>query len=227
MPLPSPRSPAGSLRARAVPREPAAARRRAGSAACALAALTAATATAQSPPPTGAVAVVGTVNQMQAGGTVGEQRIGAICSPPFFRPNSVVGVGGVAVGGSIAWWSEAIHPVLQPPTHHSAGTCITLFFVSPFSFSSVPLPLTAPNFNLLFVPPATAILVGAPWTQVHQTGGGGAIVPPGGFNRWFMTLDVPQLPALVGSVWTAQSMRLDPANLLLYLSNDYLVQIWS
>lgn len=202
---------------------PAHHRRTAGAVAAALAA---ASALAQSPPPTGPVSVVGAVNQLQTGGVLGEQRIGALCAPAFHRPLAPVGAGGVGLGGSIAWWSEAIHPLLQPPTHHTAGTCITLFFVAPFAFSSLPLPLTAPGFGTLFAPPGASLLIGAPWTQVHQTGGGGAVIPPGGFNRWYVTLDVPPLAALVGSVWMAQAMRLDPSNLLLYLSNDHMVQIW-
>jgi hypothetical protein len=88
---------------------------------------------AQSPPPTGAVSIVGTLNQPQTGGLLGQQRIGGICAPAFFRANSQIGAGGVALGGSICWWSEAIHPVLQPLTLHTAGSCIAFFLVSPFA----------------------------------------------------------------------------------------------
>jgi hypothetical protein len=181
---------------------------------------------AQSPPPTGGVSVVGLTNQMQTAGPFGEQRIGAICAPQFYRSAAPLGAGGVGLGGSIAWWSEAINPTAVPLTLHAAGTALTFFAVSPFAFSSLQLPFAAPGHDLLFVP-TTAFVVAAPWTFVMTTGGGGAIIPPGGYDRWYLTLDVPLNPSLVGSVWAAQALRIDPTDLLIYLSNEYLVQIWS
>lgn len=182
---------------------------------------------AQSPPPTGPVSVVGLTNQMQSGGPFGDQRIGAICAPQFYRGTAPVGAGGVALGGSICWWSEAIHPTLTPLTLHAAGTCITFFALAPFQFSSFALPFAAPGHNLLFVPTSTAFLLSAPWTVQMSTGGGGAIVPPGGYDRWYLTLDVPVNTALLGSVWDVQAMRLDPTDGLLYLSHEHLVQVWN
>lgn len=181
---------------------------------------------AQSPPPTGAVSIVGTLNQPQTGGLLGQQRIGGICAPAFFRANSQIGAGGVALGGSICWWSEAIHPVLQPLTLHTAGSCITFFLVSPFAFSSLPLPIAAPGHDLVFVPPVSTLVLLAPWNQVLVTGGSGAIVPTGGYDRWFLTVDVPNQANLLGSVWAAQSARIDPTNLMIYLSDEHLVQVW-
>ena len=181
---------------------------------------------AQSPPPTGAVSVVGTTNQSQAGGPVGEQRIGAICAPGHFRGGAPIGAGGVALGGSIGWWSEAIDPTATPLTLHAAGTCFVLFLVAPFQFSTLPFPGAAAGHDQVFVPPLAAVAVVAPWVQVHTSGGGGAVVPPSGYDRWFLTLDVPGNPALLGSVWAAQAARFDPANLQLYFSNEYIVQVW-
>lgn len=182
---------------------------------------------AQSPPPTGIVATVGTTNQTQSGGPLGEQRIGGICAPTFFRSTAPIGAGGVALGGSICWWSEAIHPTMQPLTQHAAGTCITLFLVAPFFFTSVQLPFAAAGHNGLFLPPAATLILVAPWTQVLTVGGGGAVIPPGGFDRWFLTVDVPNVPVLIGTVWASQSARIDPTNLQIYLSDEYLVQVWN
>ena len=181
----------------------------------------------QSPPPTGPVTTVGTVNQLQTGGPLGDQRIGAFCAPAFFRGTAPVGAGGVALGGSICWWSEAIHPSLVPLTQQAAGTCFTFFLVSPFLFTTIQLPFAAPGHDLLFLPAQGTLTLSAPWTQTLTTGGGGAIVPPGGFDRWLLTLDVPFVSSLIGTVWASQSARLDPSNLLLYFSDEYLVQVWN
>lgn len=181
----------------------------------------------QSPPPTGAVSTVGMANQLQLGGPAGDQRIGGICAPAFYRGSAPLGSGGVALGGSICWWSEAIHPNTSPLTLHAAGSCITLFLVAPFQFTSLPLPFAAPAHDRLFLPPQGTLVTPAPWTQVLTTGGGGAIVPPGGYDRWFLTVDVPNQPSLLGSVWASQSTRLDPSNLLFYFSDEWLVQVWN
>jgi hypothetical protein len=50
-------------------------------------------------------------------------------------------------------------------------------------------------------------------------------VPTGGFDRWFLTLDIPNQPSLLGSVWAAQAVRIDPSDLLLYFSDEHLVQV--
>ena len=181
----------------------------------------------QSPPPTGIVSTVGIPNQTQSGGPLGDQRIGAICAPSFYSSSAPLGGGGVMLGGSIAWWSEALHPTTQPLTLHAAGTCITLFLVAPFQFTSIPLPFAAPGHERLFEPPLQSVSVVAPWVTVLTTGGSGAMVPPGGYNRWFMTLDIPLLPSLLGSVWSGQSARIDGFDLQIYLSNEHLVQVWN
>lgn len=191
-----------------------------------VAALAAGLCPAQSPPPSGAVSIVGLTNQTQTGGAFGRQRIGAICAASFFRSAAPLGAGGVGLGGSIAWWSEALHPTTQPLTLHAAGTCFTYFMVSPFVLASVPLPFAATGFERLFESPALAVVTPAPWTQV-LTSGGGAVVPPGGYDRWFLTVDIPLLPQLVGTVWSAQSVRLDGSNLQFYLSDEYIVQVWN
>lgn len=193
-------------------------------ASCALAAWLGHALAAQSPPPSGPVSIVGTANQTQSGGPAGVQRIGAICAPAFYRAAAPVGQGGVGLGGSICWWSEALHPTTVPLTLHAAGTCITVFGVAPFLFTNIPLPFAAPGFHRLFVPP-TALLLPAPWTQT-LTSGGAAVIPPGGYDRWFLTVDLPNTTALVGTVWTAQAARIDPSNLLIYLSDEYIVQVW-
>jgi hypothetical protein len=185
----------------------------------------AAAAPAQSPPPTGATSTVGLSNQSQLGGPFGEQRIGAICAAPFFGPTATIGAGGVVPGGSIAWWSEALHPTLQPLTYHTAGTAPVFFLVAPFTFGSLLLPFAAPLHNRVFLPPAATVVAAAPWILPQASGGIGAVVPTGGFDRWFLTLDIPNQPSLLGSVWAAQAVRIDPSDLLLYFSDEHLVQV--
>jgi hypothetical protein len=186
--------------------------------------LTVAMLAAQSPPPTGAVANVGTVNQTQPGGPLGDQRIGAICAAQFYGANPSIGIGGVVPGGSIAWWSEAIHPTTQPATYHQAGITPVFFLVAPFAAATLQLPFAAPLHNRLFLPPLGTVILAAPWTQTLTTGGGGQ-VPAGGFDRWFLTLDVPNSPAFLGSVWASQAVRIDPSDLRLYFSDEHLVQV--
>jgi hypothetical protein len=181
---------------------------------------------AQSPPPTGPVSVVGTVNQGQSGGPAGEQRIGAFCAPTAFRGTAPIGAGGVGLGGSICWWSEAIHPTATPLTQYAAGTCFVFFLVAPFQFSTTPFPGAAPGHDQVFVPPLMTLVLAPPWLQVLTSGGGGAAVPPGGYDRWLLTLDVPVNTALLGSVWASQALRLDPTTLQLYFSDEHIVQVW-
>jgi hypothetical protein len=99
-------------------------------------------------------------------------------------------------------------------------------FASPVSAT---FPGAAAGFDQVFVDPSSAVVVSPsivetgitattpdPWCEDALAA---IVVPPGGYDRHWTYIDVPDSPALVGAVYSAQSVRLD-ANGQWYWSNE-------
>jgi hypothetical protein len=143
------------------------------------------------------------------------QKLVAYCDPADARGGGI-GLGGVRLGGSVYWASGC--------SQYAPGSGALAFFaVAPWDIGfaalmhGLPATLAALDHEVLFANPALALLV----APSHQYLG-----LAGGFHdAWVIRLDVPPLPALIGSQWVAQSFRIDQGNSLLYLSDAIAVEI--
>lgn len=156
---------------------------------------------------------VGGFNLLQAGYSLpGTQAVWAYCDQQWWRPGTATTPPAIGIGGTVYYVGESMTPS-GSPAFYPPGTVLSAFAIAPLTAAHWVMPIAAAGHDVLVVDTSIGIVSGPLHQETYTS------------DLWVLPLAIPNNPALIGTLWQAQSFRVDPSNGLFYMSNGLLVEV--